>query len=488
MSSCTAVGSPLPVVSVGLKLSVSTWTSGTCSLFMGMLLGSVGLHIQDKTDKQKSSNRTLSRMRRWASLDPWWGWAWLGHSHTARAGPAHTCGLTVSGPAFFPPSNSSRGNLAFCPARSSSSGCNLSCYPKDLAPLASFLSRTCKWPHYSLLTPPRCLWAAQTCPSREKHNHLFPSLAADSGALDWDCGLALSNVSLALPSDFYAQFHQSLFWPRPPMLPDFWKPLYLFWGTERCLPQIHMFELEPPVGQCSEVGPLGANWVAMTGLVEAEERTSLVVQWLRICLPVQGTQVWSLVWEDPTCHKETKSENHSHWSPCSGACALQEEKPPQWGGHTPQLENSPHSWQLEQCSNEGPVQPKISPWVNKSIKRRAERGERIPRWSSGQKTGLHTWSPRPGSQVPGFTSMALEQGTRVCLLVSQCTINSPWSPGNRPLCVKHPHSLCSLFLINSLLSEILCLEILFQPPHTPCHHMLQPRASAAKKKKKKIFF
>ena len=84
--------------------------------------------------------------------------------------------------------------------------------------------------------------------------------------------------------------------------------------------------------------------------------------------------------------------------------------------------------------------------------------------------------------------MALEQGTRVCLLVSQCTINSPWSPGNRPLCVKHPHSLCSLFLINSLLSEILCLEILFQPPHTPCHHMLQPRASAAKKKKKKVFF
>ena len=28
--------------------------------------------------------------------------------------------------------------------------------------------------------------------------------------------------------------------------------------------------------------------------------TSLVVQWLRIHLPVQGTQVQSLVWEDPT--------------------------------------------------------------------------------------------------------------------------------------------------------------------------------------------
>ena len=29
-------------------------------------------------------------------------------------------------------------------------------------------------------------------------------------------------------------------------------------------------------------------------------RTSLVVQRLGICLPVQGTQVQSLVWEDPT--------------------------------------------------------------------------------------------------------------------------------------------------------------------------------------------
>ena len=28
---------------------------------------------------------------------------------------------------------------------------------------------------------------------------------------------------------------------------------------------------------------------------------SLVAQWLRICLQVQGTQVWALVWEDPTC-------------------------------------------------------------------------------------------------------------------------------------------------------------------------------------------
>ena len=31
-----------------------------------------------------------------------------------------------------------------------------------------------------------------------------------------------------------------------------------------------------------------------------------MVQWLRICLAVQGTKVQSLVWEDPTCHRATK--------------------------------------------------------------------------------------------------------------------------------------------------------------------------------------
>ena len=35
--------------------------------------------------------------------------------------------------------------------------------------------------------------------------------------------------------------------------------------------------------------------------------TSLLVQRLRICLPVQGTQVWSLVWEDSTCCGAAKS-------------------------------------------------------------------------------------------------------------------------------------------------------------------------------------
>ena len=33
--------------------------------------------------------------------------------------------------------------------------------------------------------------------------------------------------------------------------------------------------------------------------------SSLVVQWLRIHLPMQGTWVGSLVWEDSTCNRAT---------------------------------------------------------------------------------------------------------------------------------------------------------------------------------------
>ena len=40
--------------------------------------------------------------------------------------------------------------------------------------------------------------------------------------------------------------------------------------------------------------------------------TSLVAQWLRIRLPMQGTWVRTLVWEDPTCHGATKPVCHNY--------------------------------------------------------------------------------------------------------------------------------------------------------------------------------
>ena len=89
---------------------------------------------------------------------------------------------------------------------------------------------------------------------------------------------------------------------------------------------------------------------------------SLVVQWLRIYLPVQGTRVWALVRADPTCCGTAKPVRHNYW-----ACALeptshnywahvpkllkpvslepvlhpQQEKPPWWEARTPQRRVAP---------------------------------------------------------------------------------------------------------------------------------------------------
>ena len=80
---------------------------------------------------------------------------------------------------------------------------------------------------------------------------------------------------------------------------------------------------------------------------------SLVAQWLRIRLPMQGTQVWALVWEDPTCRGATKPVCHNYWAcalePASHgywahvprARALQQEKPLQWEAHALQRRVAP---------------------------------------------------------------------------------------------------------------------------------------------------
>ena len=47
-----------------------------------------------------------------------------------------------------------------------------------------------------------------------------------------------------------------------------------------------------------------------------------MVQWLRIRLPMQGTGVQALFWEDPTCHGATKPVRHNY-----SACVPQLLKP-----------------------------------------------------------------------------------------------------------------------------------------------------------------
>ena len=46
---------------------------------------------------------------------------------------------------------------------------------------------------------------------------------------------------------------------------------------------------------------------------------------------MQGTWVWALVWEDPTCRGATKSVRHNYW-----ACALEPASHNYWT-HVPQL-------------------------------------------------------------------------------------------------------------------------------------------------------
>ena len=83
-----------------------------------------------------------------------------------------------------------------------------------------------------------------------------------------------------------------------------------------------------------------------------------MVQWLRLCLVMQGTPVWSLVQENRTCHGATKPlchnywacalepSSHNYWIRIPKACTLQQEKPLHQEACTPQLESSPFS-QLE---------------------------------------------------------------------------------------------------------------------------------------------
>ena len=74
-------------------------------------------------------------------------------------------------------------------------------------------------------------------------------------------------------------------------------------------------------------------------------RTSLVARWLRTRLPMQGTRVWALVREDPTCRGATKPMCHNYW-----ACALEPVSHNYWA-RVPQLLKpayhnywSPHAW------------------------------------------------------------------------------------------------------------------------------------------------
>ena len=72
-----------------------------------------------------------------------------------------------------------------------------------------------------------------------------------------------------------------------------------------------------------------------------EGGASLVAQWLRICLPMQGTRVWAPVQEDPTCRGAAGPVSHNYWACASGACAPQQERPRYWEARAPRWKVAP---------------------------------------------------------------------------------------------------------------------------------------------------
>ena len=104
--------------------------------------------------------------------------------------------------------------------------------------------------------------------------------------------------------------------------------------------------------------------------IKHKQGTSLVAQWLRIRLPMQGTWVRSLVLENPTW-----AEQLSLCATTTEACmprtrAPQQEKPPQWEARAPQRRVAPACLQLEkaivqqQRPNTAKTKNKKQPYAN----------------------------------------------------------------------------------------------------------------------------
>ena len=68
--------------------------------------------------------------------------------------------------------------------------------------------------------------------------------------------------------------------------------------TPLCIPAPPLGRLGPDAGLSLSIYKMG--------------RASLVAQWLRICLLMQGTRVRALVWEDPTCRGATRPVSHNY--------------------------------------------------------------------------------------------------------------------------------------------------------------------------------
>ena len=95
-------------------------------------------------------------------------------------------------------------------------------------------------------------------------------------------------------------------------------------GRGHCSPQLPLPLQTAPVSVPDSTSVQHRIWALLAALATSLDPelpevksgviigASLVAQWLRICLPMQGTRVRALVWEDPTCHGATGPVSHNY--------------------------------------------------------------------------------------------------------------------------------------------------------------------------------
>ena len=138
-----------------------------------------------------------------------------------------------------------------------------------------------------------------------------------------------------------------------PWLIHFKTSSLLFWCT---IPQYN--------NQC-----LFPNILLCQILKKLKNGTSLVVQRVRVCLPVQGRRVWSLVHKDSTWQWAAKPVCYNYRArvpqllkPAHPRACSQQEKPPQWEAHALQWKLCPdhHNQRKSLKSNKDAAQRKIN--------------------------------------------------------------------------------------------------------------------------------
>ena len=147
----------------------------------------------------------------------------------------------------------------------------------------------------------------------------------------------------------------------------------------------------------------GHQYPSGTRAAEVPRQDSLVAQWIRIHLAMQGKLVRSLFWEDSTCCGATKSVSQNYWAwalkPMSQqllsphdatteahvpkACAPQQEQPLQWEDCTPQ--------------------PRVGP-ARCNYRKPAEKKQRRPSAAKNKKNPSHYCWPQVSPLQVSWTS------------------------------------------------------------------------------------